>query len=608
MNDIAFTSLQEVSSGSYEWAVKVRVLRKWRGTSNTGKEFKGFNLLLIDSQNCRLPGFVPALVAQKYERKIVVGNIYALSNFTVKDYKPDDKFRCVCCEKQIYFSNFTEVEPIAEDGVMIAHDMFDFSDLGDLIDIADDNTYLTDVIGVIQKDFPLRKFVNKNGVSQGQLKFEITDGRCCQTVTFWDGLAEEFELALKTVSVHPAIVIVASAKITSWQKKVDIANVTATMFYLNYDHHSVSELRQMLGSPLFSRCDFSSQIPETFEEHGVESVKTLGVEYLNMEVVCQLKIILIVNMDWYRAECSSCYREISIVDGEYKCIVCSRDVPFAEKKFQVMVEALDDKEHIELSLNDRTIRKLIGKTVVELLEEGESQANVPSILRGLESKWFSAKLKISSLNIEVPGSFFYVSDMFELGGSSQHLVSTPSVAAEEGDRCHAWIASTALDNLKDHFSEGLVYQIENFFVLPYKNKHMYRPFRNKFHICFTYFTHAFAMDTNNHIPRHVFDPISLTHIRRHLDQTVYLIDVAGVPENVTPISHFVDKENQAKCLVRFRVKNRRYHVKVTFWDEFALEFVKETQKTTQIPPVIMISSCRVRTYRGNSHEQYDVYA
>ncbi|WOH00685.1 hypothetical protein DCAR_0520058 [Daucus carota subsp. sativus] len=386
MNEIAFTSLQEVSSGSYEWAVKVRVLRKWRGVSNTGKEFKGFNLLLLDTQNCRLPGFVPALIAQKYERKIVVGNIYALSNFTVKDYKPDDKFRCVCCEKQIYFTNFTEVEAIAEDGVMIAHDMFDFSDLGDLIDIADDNTYLT---------------------------------------------AEEFELALKTVSVHPAIVIVASAKITSWQKKVDIANVTATTFYLNYAHHSVSDLRQMLGSPLFSKCDFSSQILETFEEHGIESVKTLGVGYLNMEVVCELKIILIVDMDWYRAECSSCYREISVVDGEYKCIVCNRDVPFADKKFQVMVEALDEKEHIELYLNDRTIRKLIGKTVDELLEKGETQEKVPSILRALEGKWYSAKLKISPLNIEVPSSLFYVSDMFELGGSFRSSTSTPSAASEE---------------------------------------------------------------------------------------------------------------------------------------------------------------------------------
>lgn len=66
-----------------------------------------------------------------------------LSNFNVKDYKPDEKFRAVCCEKQIYFTNFTEVEVVADDDVMIPRDIFDFTDLGDLIDIAGDNTYLT---------------------------------------------------------------------------------------------------------------------------------------------------------------------------------------------------------------------------------------------------------------------------------------------------------------------------------------------------------------------------------------------------------------------------------------------------------------------------------
>lgn len=47
----------------------------------------------------------------------------------------------------------------------------------------------------------------------------------------------------------------------------------------------MSVLLYRLGSPLFSKCDFSSQIPETFEEHGIESVKTLGVEYLNVRPV-----------------------------------------------------------------------------------------------------------------------------------------------------------------------------------------------------------------------------------------------------------------------------------------------------------------------------------
>ncbi|KAL1815488.1 hypothetical protein ACET3Z_018062 [Daucus carota] len=267
-------SLQEVCSGSFDWTVRVRVLRKWRGTATNGKELKGFNLLLLDSQSCRLPGFVPALVAQKYENKIVVGNIHVLSNFFVKDYKPDEKFRCVCCEKQIYFINFTEVEVIPDDDTMIPRNVFDFADLGDLIDIADDNTYLT--------------------------------------------------------------------------KKADISNVTANTFYLNYDHHSVNELRRMLNSPLFSKVDFSSQMPPVFEEHEISSVKALGLEYL--DVICEIKIILIVQMDWYKAECSSCYREIEIVDGEYRCIICNRDLPFADKKLHIMAEAIDQNDFHDNSI------------------------------------------------------------------------------------------------------------------------------------------------------------------------------------------------------------------------------------------------------------------
>lgn len=47
---MAFTSLQEVCSGSFDWTVRVRVLHKWRGTATNGKELKGFNLLLLDFQ------------------------------------------------------------------------------------------------------------------------------------------------------------------------------------------------------------------------------------------------------------------------------------------------------------------------------------------------------------------------------------------------------------------------------------------------------------------------------------------------------------------------------------------------------------------------------
>lgn len=87
--------------------------------------------------------FVPGNVIDKHEYKLREGNICAISNFAVKDYRPEDKFRCVNSEQQIIFTNFTEVRKFDEDDLLIAKNMFDFFDLSDLCNIANDNLYLT---------------------------------------------------------------------------------------------------------------------------------------------------------------------------------------------------------------------------------------------------------------------------------------------------------------------------------------------------------------------------------------------------------------------------------------------------------------------------------
>lgn len=77
--------------------------------------------------------------------------------------------------------------------------------------------------------------------------------RCSINVTFWDSLAEEFDFAINRIEEYPCIIIIASAKITSWQgskqtiPSIEISNVTATKFYLNYDHPNVHHMRRMYG-------------------------------------------------------------------------------------------------------------------------------------------------------------------------------------------------------------------------------------------------------------------------------------------------------------------------------------------------------------------------
>lgn len=162
-------------------------------------------------QHDRIHAFVPGNVIDKHENGLNEGNIYAIANFSVKEYRFDEKFRCINSEKQIIFTAYTEVYKVDADESLIPNNMFDFYDLSDLSDIANQNKYLTgktlsvvkcmhtndifasdvdkftsfeycvflqsDVIGIVEKDMPLSNLINKLGNAQTLIKFTIVDGR-----------------------------------------------------------------------------------------------------------------------------------------------------------------------------------------------------------------------------------------------------------------------------------------------------------------------------------------------------------------------------------------------------------------------------------------------
>lgn len=155
-------------------------------------------------QRTRIHAFVPTNIAEALEPLLVVGKIYLFKNFTVKDYKSDDKFRCIHKTIQIVFSNETKIIELQENNVFIENAVFDFYDLADLKQLSKQTTYLTgnsqpkhllvnpksklinwslyiyveDVIGVIEEqEVNLNKLRNRFGVVQPQMKFHITDGR-----------------------------------------------------------------------------------------------------------------------------------------------------------------------------------------------------------------------------------------------------------------------------------------------------------------------------------------------------------------------------------------------------------------------------------------------
>ncbi|KAK1402285.1 hypothetical protein POM88_001890 [Heracleum sosnowskyi] len=246
-----YDSFKDLRKGKYDWKVQARVMNLWRGYTKKGEPFKAFNLLLLDSKRCRIHAFVPGHVADLLEPSIEAGNIYLFKNFTVKEYKEEEKFRCILKDIQIIFSNETKISRLEENEVCIDKAGFDFYDLADLKELSTQTTYLTDVIGVIQDHDELRlaRFNNRLGQPQTQIKFTITDGKTNVNVTFWDQLAEHFDEAIREEDFEtPLIIIIGCGRVTKWKEEVDVSNVGATSFYINYNHHCVSLLRAMYDS------------------------------------------------------------------------------------------------------------------------------------------------------------------------------------------------------------------------------------------------------------------------------------------------------------------------------------------------------------------------
>ncbi|KAK1374954.1 hypothetical protein POM88_031147 [Heracleum sosnowskyi] len=208
-----YDSFKDLRTGKYDWKVQARVLNLWQGYTKKGEPFKSFNLLLLDSKRCRIHAFVPGNAADVLEKALEVVKIYLFKNFTVKEYKDEDKFRCILKDIQITFSHETKISDLEESDVFIEKVGFDFYDIGDLEELSKQTTYLIDVIGVIEEpELNLAKFKNRLGRPQTHMKFHICDGNSRVKVTFWDAFAELFDEAIKEEFEWPLIIIIGSGR------------------------------------------------------------------------------------------------------------------------------------------------------------------------------------------------------------------------------------------------------------------------------------------------------------------------------------------------------------------------------------------------------------
>nr|XP_017245396.1 PREDICTED: uncharacterized protein LOC108217055 [Daucus carota subsp. sativus] len=373
--------------------IKARITRLWRGISKTGEEFTCFNILLQDDKNNQMHAFIPAVCAHDLEWKIIVGGVYVISVFTVQAYLSSDKFRCVRSPNQLVFSKNTKIMKIEEAGSKIAVEFFDFYDHSELKPLANQTTYMTDVVGIIRDHkILLNDITNRLGQRQQQAKFAITDG----------------SLATDLTSMSHSRTSLLNNLLTPSGNRRKLQSLSSSQ----HVEYSFGTMNQRLTDPEFVKKVMNSTKSRTAELYTVEAIKSLDKEFVEEQVLAHVNIVQVdTSQKWFIRVCTSCDSETEPFEGMECCPICQRIVPYPELRFRMVVLASDATGSLQIILRDREIRSLIGKRARDIVPQDQSSAHLPQCFKNLAGRPFTFKLEITTANIGNHSALYWATNV-----------------------------------------------------------------------------------------------------------------------------------------------------------------------------------------------------
>ncbi|XP_017221477.2 uncharacterized protein LOC108198224 [Daucus carota subsp. sativus] len=406
-----YDKVQQLHSERTEWTLRVRAQAVWKGINRQTQEFRGLNVIFIDDSNWRIHAFVSAKISVFFDDILKEGVIYTLSNFHVRDYGTEEKKRAVRFGKHIYFANHTQLVPEVDNITNIAPYAFDLFLIADARTMLYDPRFLIDTVGKLE-DKNIETVHSKEDEKKVHIRFRISDGRSSINVTFFGDLAVQFEKSVKEIKDADIAVIISSAKVNEHEGTICLNNYPATRFYLNAKHHSVTKLFKRMSDPAYCVNTDEPLLDHTPPLISVEDIKKLTKDFIEKKVRCQITVKKVdEKSNWYDNVCSTCGVEVTTVDGRYRCVLCSRNVPFPDKRFRIATLCNDTTGLIAIVFPDDEIQRIIGKNAFELEDEVGDEKKFPTLLKNFEKKDYVITLTISERNVNKISNIYTATDI-----------------------------------------------------------------------------------------------------------------------------------------------------------------------------------------------------
>ncbi|WOG95337.1 hypothetical protein DCAR_0414652 [Daucus carota subsp. sativus] len=394
-----YDKVQQLHSERTEWTLRVRAQAVWKGINRQTQEFRGLNVIFIDDSNWRIHAFVSAKISVFFDDILKEGVIYTLSNFHVRDYGTEEKNRAVRFGKHIYFANHTQLVPEVDNITNIAPYAFDLFLIADARTLLNDTRFLIDTVGKLE-DKNIETVHSKEDEKKVHIRFRISDERSYINVTFFGDLAVQFEKSVKEIKDADISVIISSAKVNEHEGILGLLNLIC------------EEHLNKMTDPAYCVNTDEPLLDHTPPLISVEDIKKLTKDFIEKKVRCQITVKKVdEKSNWYDNVCSTCGVEVTTVDGRYRCVLCSRNVPFPDKRFRIATLCNDTTGLIAIVFPDDEIQRIIGKNAFELEDEVGDENKFPTLLKNFEKKDYVITLTISERNVNKISNIYTATDI-----------------------------------------------------------------------------------------------------------------------------------------------------------------------------------------------------
>ncbi|WOH04040.1 hypothetical protein DCAR_0623445 [Daucus carota subsp. sativus] len=221
------------SCSRMDWKVRVRFSKTWRHVSPRG-DLIGVSFIEVDDNASRMHGWIRSALINLFEHEFVEGRLLDIQNFVVRPYHNYEINRCFTADKHMLLTPITAIVPVQQILPNFLMHVFCCIPLNFIPDHGEQESYLIDVVGIIQSVQNFNSYTDRNGIEQSSVKFVLANNdETTISVTFWNKLAISFMGQTEGFEPYPISVIISSCKVIMHRGNPTLTNLNATRFYVN---------------------------------------------------------------------------------------------------------------------------------------------------------------------------------------------------------------------------------------------------------------------------------------------------------------------------------------------------------------------------------------